>query len=60
MEQHRLEQYPANVVPGIERAHRILEDHLHAAPQRSDHLLGAVRNFAPVEGDAARRDVSQP
>src|SRR4030095_11719653 len=47
----RLVVYVAHRHPRIERAVRILEDHLHLAPDRTQRVLGERREVAPLEED---------
>ena len=54
------DQDPPDCMARIERCHRVLENHLHAAPERPHFRFGQMRNVAPVEGDAAGVDVDEP
>ena len=60
MKEERLDQDSPDRMARIERGHRVLENHLHAPPQRPHFRLRQSRNVAAVEDDAARVDVDEP
>ena len=60
MKEERLDQDSPDRMARVERGHRVLENHLHAAPQRPHFRLRQSRNVAAVEGDAAGVDVDEP
>src|ERR1700733_1067983 len=60
MKEERLDQDSPDRMSWIERGHRILENHLHAPPQRAHLRLRQSRDVLPIEGDAAGVDVDEP
>lgn len=60
MKEQGLDQNPPNRVAGIERGHRVLKDHLHAAPQRAHLALGQTRNVLAVEANRPGLNVDKP
>ena len=50
----RLAHHPPDRVTWVERRVRILEDHLHPAPQRAELALAQVGDVDAVEDDLAR------
>ena len=52
---HRLADHAPDAVPRVQRRERVLEDHLHAPPQRAQLALAEVRDVPAVEADRARR-----
>ncbi len=43
----------ADRMPRVQRSERILEDHLHSSPERSQRTLLQVRDVLPIEDDPA-------
>src|SRR3984885_9785046 len=60
MKEERLDQDSPDRMARVERGHRVLENHLHAAPQRPHLELRQLRDVLPVEHDPARIDVDEP
>ncbi len=53
MKQQRLRDDAPDRMARVERRHRVLEDELHAPPQRAHLRFAEPRDVAPVEDDAA-------
>jgi hypothetical protein len=56
----RLADDPADAMPRVERRERVLEDHLHAAPQRPQLPVAELGDVSPVEDDAAVSRLVEP
>ena len=60
MKEERLDEDSPDRVARVERGHRVLENHLHAPPERPHLRLRQLRDVLPVEGDPASVDVDEP
>ena len=59
MKEERLDQDTPDRVARVERRHRVLENHLHATPERPHLRLGQLRDVLSVKDDLACFDVDE-
>src|ERR1700720_1414205 len=60
MNRQRLRNNRPNAHPGIQRRKRILKNHLHPAPLRSQHLAAHQQQVLPLKSNLARIRLNQP